>query len=57
MSLLEEEKTARLREAFRSVDQIRSRFGEGSISFAKTLKSGIREKVHENPPDLPGKEI
>lgn len=55
MSLLEEEKTARLRETFRSVDQIRSRFGEGSISFAKTLKSGIREKVHENPADLPGK--
>ena len=55
MSLLEEPKTARLREAFRSVDSIRNRFGETSISFAKTLKSGIREKVHENPADLPGK--
>jgi DNA polymerase-4 len=55
MSLLEEPKTARLREAFRSVDYIRGRFGEASISFAKTLKSGIREKVHENPADLPGK--
>ena len=55
MSLLEEPKTARLREAFRSVDHIRDRFGEGSISFAKTLKSGIREKVHENPADLPGR--
>jgi DNA polymerase-4 len=55
MSLLEEPETARLREAFRSVDAIRSRFGEASISFAKTLKSGIREKVHENPTDLPGK--
>ena len=55
MSLLEEPETARLREAFRSVDAIRSRFGEASISFAKTLKSGIREKVHENPADLPGK--
>jgi hypothetical protein len=37
------------------VDHIRSRFGESSISFAKTLKSGIREKVHENAADLPGK--
>ncbi len=55
MSLLEETQTARLREAFRSVDSIRNRFGETSISFAKTLKSGIREKVHENPADLPGK--
>lgn len=55
MSLLEESCTARLREAFRSVDHIRKRFGEASISLAKTLNSGIREKVHDNPFDLPGK--
>lgn len=55
MSLLEEPHTARLREAFRSVDHIRDRFGGNSISLAKTLKSGIRESVHENPYDLPGK--
>jgi len=55
MSLLEEGQTARLREAFRSVDHIRGRFGESSISLAKTLHSGIRERVHENPFDLPGK--
>ncbi len=55
MSLLEEATTARLRSAFRSVDHIRNRFGEASISLAKTLHSGIRERVHENPFDLPGK--
>lgn len=55
MNLLEETRTARLRDAFRSVDHIRDKFGEGKISMAKTLKSGIREKVHENPFDLPGK--
>ncbi|MDQ2712856.1 MAG: DNA polymerase IV [Acidobacteriota bacterium] len=55
MSLLDEEHTARLRDAFRSVDHIRNRFGEASISLAKTLKSGIRERVHENPFGLPGK--
>jgi len=55
MSLLDEPQTARLRDAFRSVDHIRGRFGEASISLAKTLHSGIREKVHENPFDLPGK--
>ncbi len=55
MNLLEEPQTARLREAFRSVDHIRGRFGEGTISLAKTLNAGIREKVHENPFDLPGK--
>ena len=55
MSLLEEPKTARLREAFRSVDHIRNRFGERSVGLAKTLGAGIRERVHENPFDLPGK--
>jgi DNA polymerase-4 len=55
MSLLEEPNTARLRDAFRSVDHIRNRFGAASISLAKTLNAGIRERVHENPFDLPGK--
>jgi DNA polymerase IV len=55
MSLLEEPQTARLRDAFRSVDHIRAKYGETSISLAKTLHSGIRERVHENPFDLPGK--
>ena len=55
MSLLEEPSRARLRDAFRSVDHIRGRFGEASISLAKTLHSGLREKVHDNPFDLPGK--
>jgi DNA polymerase-4 len=55
MSLLEEPATARLRSAFRSVDHIRDRFGASSVSLAKTLNAGIRERVHENPFDLPGK--
>ena len=49
MSLLEEEKTARLRDAFRSVDHIRNRFGDAAISLAKTLKAGIRERVQDSP--------
>jgi len=55
MNLLEEPRTARLREAFRSVDHIRNRFGDASISLAKTLGGGLRERVHDNPFDLPGK--
>ena len=55
MSLLEEPETARLRKAFRSVDHIRNRFGGASISLARTLNAGLRERVHENPFDLPGK--
>jgi DNA polymerase-4 len=53
MSLLDEAKTERLRQAFRSIDHIRDRYGAASISLAKTLKAGIRERVHENPTDLP----
>jgi hypothetical protein len=56
MNLLEETKTARLREALRSVDTIRGRYGDDAISLAKTLHAPIRERVHENPFDLPGKE-
>lgn len=55
MSLLDEPNTERLRKAFRSVDHIRNRFGEASISLAKTLNAGIRERVHDNPYDLHGK--
>jgi DNA polymerase IV len=55
LNLLEEANTARLRRAFRSVDHVRNRFGDASIALARTLGSGIREKVHENPFDLPGK--
>jgi DNA polymerase-4 len=56
MNLLDEPNTQRLRNAFRSVDHIRNKFGASSISLAKTLKAGIRERVHENPFGLPGKE-
>lgn len=55
MNLLDEPATQRLRQAFRSVDHIRDRFGERAISLGKTLNCGIREKVHDNPFDLPGK--
>lgn len=55
MSLLDEPEAERLRRAFRSVDHIRNRFGAASVSLAKTLGAGIRERVHENPFDLTGK--
>jgi DNA polymerase-4 len=56
MNLLDEPEVERVRRAFRSVDHIRNRFGAASVSLAKSLNAGIRERVHENPFDLPGKE-
>jgi DNA polymerase-4 len=51
MSLLEEPRTARLREAFRSIDHIRDKYGAASIALAKTLKANIRERLHDKKPD------
>jgi DNA polymerase-4 len=54
MSLLQEADTAKLRNVFRAVDHIRDRFGSQSISLARTAGTDLRERVHENPFDLPG---
>ncbi len=51
MSLLEEPHTARLREAFRSIDHIRDKYGAASIALAKTLKANLRERLHDKKPD------
>ena len=55
MNLLEEPDVNRRRNVFRAIDQIRDRFGADSISLARTMRTNIREKVHENPFDLEGK--
>ena len=55
MSLLDEPAVHRKRNVFKAVDHIRDRFGDNSISLARTLETTIREKVHENPFDLSGK--
>jgi DNA polymerase IV len=54
MNLLEEANTQRLRDTFRAVDHIRDRFGSASISLARTMHTDLRERVHDNPYDLPG---
>ena len=55
LNLLGEEKTNRWRKALSTIDQIRERFGEDSVSLAMGLKGRFRERVHENPAGLPGK--
>jgi DNA polymerase-4 len=55
LNLLGEENTKRWRKALDTVDQIRQRFGEDSVSLAMGLKGRFRERVHENPAGLPGK--
>jgi DNA polymerase IV len=56
MNLLEEARTQKRRDMFKAVDFIRDRFGGHSISLARTMNTDLRERVHENPYDLPGKQ-
>jgi DNA polymerase IV len=56
LSLLSEDKTNRWRKALTAVDRIRDKFGEDSVSLATGLRGRFRERVHENPAGLPGKE-
>ncbi|HLJ18163.1 MAG TPA: DNA polymerase IV [Bryobacteraceae bacterium] len=56
MNLLAEGKNERWRKAFSAVDRIRDKYGESSVSLAAGMKGTFRERVHENPAGLPGKE-
>lgn len=56
LNLLAESSTNRWRKALSAVDQIRDKFGENSVSMAAGLKGRFRERIHDNPAGLPGKE-
>lgn len=56
LNLLAGEKHERWRKALSAVDRIRDRYGETSVSLAAGMKGAFRERVHENPAGLPGKE-
>ncbi|MBV9623438.1 MAG: DNA polymerase IV [Acidobacteria bacterium] len=46
----------RWQQALSAVDRVRDRFGESSITLATGMKGGFRERTHENPVGLPGKD-
>lgn len=56
MNLLDEGNTERWRKALGAVDKIRDKFGDSSVSLARGLSGRFRERIHENPENLPGKE-
>jgi DNA polymerase IV len=53
--LLEGNRRERWSQALTAADKLRDRFGEASVTMASGLKSGFRERTHENPASLPGK--
>jgi hypothetical protein len=56
MDLLASAQETRLKQAMTAVDALRDRFGESAVSLAGGMSAKFRERVHENPAALPGKE-
>jgi DNA polymerase-4 len=55
LDLLRQVQDDKVSKALTVADQMRDRFGENAVSLATGLKSRFREKTHENPASLPGK--
>ena len=55
--LIEGERRQRWQQALSAADRLRDRFGESSITLAAGMKGGFRERTHENPVGLPGKNL
>jgi DNA polymerase-4 len=54
-SLLAENAREKWEHALSAADRLRARFGESSITLGTGMKGGFRERTHENPAALPGK--
>jgi DNA polymerase-4 len=56
-SLIDEPRAEHWRRTLAAVDKIRGKYGEdGIISLASGMKAAFRQRVHENPENLPGKD-
>ena len=55
INLLEGNRQQRWKAALAAADHLRDRFGESSVGLASGIRAGFRERVHENPASLPGK--
>ncbi|HTW30833.1 MAG TPA: DNA polymerase IV [Candidatus Sulfotelmatobacter sp.] len=55
MDLLEGSRQQRWKNAMAAADRLRDKFGESSVGLAAGLRGGFRERTHENPAALPGK--
>jgi len=42
-------------QALSAMDRVRDKFGESSVTLGTGMKGGFRERTHENPAALPGK--
>ena len=55
INLLEEGRQKRWKDALAAADRLRDKFGESSVKLATGMRGTFRERTHENPAGLPGK--
>jgi DNA polymerase-4 len=55
ISLLEDSRQRRWKDALAAADRLRDKFGESSVKLAAGMRGTFRERTHENPAGLPGK--
>jgi DNA polymerase IV len=55
IDLLEGNRQQRWKEALAAADRLRDKYGENSVGLAAGLRGGFRERTHENPVGLPGR--
>jgi DNA polymerase-4 len=53
--LLEDDRRRRWQKALSAADRLRDKFGESTVTLARGMKGGFRERTHENHVGLPGK--
>jgi DNA polymerase IV len=55
ISLLENGRQQKWKDALAVADKLRDKFGESSVKLAGGMRGNFRERTHENPAGLPGK--
>jgi DNA polymerase-4 len=55
INLLEGNRQQRWKDAMAAADRLRDKFGESSVGLATGMRGSFRERIHENPANLPGK--
>src|ERR1700689_2878679 len=56
LDLLEGGRQQRWKNALAAADRLRDKFGESSVKLATGMRGNFRERTHENPAGLPGKD-
>ena len=55
-TLLDVQDNQRWAQALGAADKLRDKYGDSVVSLASAVKTKLRERVHDNPANLPGKE-